>query len=221
MGGLVGGLGAAVVLLALVSAGAGVWQAMSDSDEPTAATTGPSTTAGSPSAQSPQPDDGDTAGGCVVELAAAEDVIDVARSGIDHWRGHIAASRDWEEGRITEQRKKEIWKATRLAGPEDVEKYEAVLADYAEVKGGCAGPPPGTAAGCVDRWAAVRESLEAAADAMGDWEWHQQQMSDFADGRFDAEHANMMWEEAKRIAPENLGRFADAEDSLAEAPTCP
>jgi hypothetical protein len=221
MRGLLGGLVGAVVLVAVVSAGAGGWQAMSDSDEPTAAATGPTTAAGPSSARSPQPDDGDATGGCVVELAAAGDVLEVARSGIDHWRGHIAASRDWQEGRITEQRKKEVWKATRLAGPEDVEEYEAALADYAEVKGGCAGLHPDTAAGCVHRWAAVRESLEAAAGAMGDWEWHQEQMSDFAHGRFGAEHANMMWEEAKRIAPENLGRFADAEDSLAGAPTCP
>jgi hypothetical protein len=217
-----GGLLGAVVLVALVAASANGWQPMSGSDDSPAPPAGatPVTGAASPSALSPGPDEGDPASECVVELAAAEDVLDVARSGIDNWRRHIAASRDWQAGRITEQRKKEIWKATRLAGPQDVEKYEAALADYAEVKGGCAAPPSGTAAGCVDRWAAITEILEAAADAMGDWEWHQQQMSEFAHGRFGAEHANLMWEKAKRMAPESLGRFAEAEDSLVEAPTC-
>lgn len=158
--------------------------------------------------------------GCIAELAAADNVVEVARGGIDNWTEHVQASLDQVAGRISVETKKAIWKRTRLAGPEDQRTYEEALAEYEQVKGRCVELSSEDSADCVDRAQATATILEATDGAMGDWEWHLGQMAAFADGDFDEARANEMWDVAKRIAPVNLGKFADAERALAAAPDC-
>lgn len=156
--------------------------------------------------------------GCDATVAAAEDVVGAARAGIDHWSRHVQASVDWGAGRITEERKKAIWKRTRLAGPGDLERYDAALDSYTQSAGGCDGAPKTDP--CAQRLTALETSMRAGSGAMGDWERHQAHMASYADGNFGAAHANAMWNKAKREAPVNIGKFADAEAGLAKAPRC-
>ena len=158
--------------------------------------------------------------GCVAELAAAENVIEVARGGIDNWTQHVQASLDQAAGRISVETKREIWKRTRLAGPEDQRTYDEALAEYEEVTGRCFELSSEDNPDCVDRAQATTTILEATDGAMGDWERHLAQMAAFADGDFDEDRANEMWNVAKRIAPVNLDKFADADRALAAAPAC-
>lgn len=156
--------------------------------------------------------------GCDETVAAAQEVVGAARTGIDHWSRHVQASVDWGAGRITEERKKAIWKRTRLAGPGDLERYDAALDSYARSAGGCEGAPKTDP--CAQRLTALETSMRAGSGAMGDWERHQAHMASYADGNFGAAHANAMWNKAKREAPVNIGKFADAEAVLVRAPSC-
>lgn len=232
-------VGVIVGVLVLVGVGWGAWATLGtaeDPDERESASAARSTDAHSEhESASPTTDSAPTedpspaveesaaeepadAAGCAETVAAAEDVVAAARTGIDNWRQHVKASTDWGAGRITEERKKAIWKRTRLAGPGDLDRYDAALDSYAATAGGCEGAPE--AEPCAERLTTLEASMDAAAGALGDWERHQLHMASFAEGDFGAAHANAMWNRAKREAPVNLGKFAAADATLAQAPSC-
>lgn len=154
---------------------------------------------------------------CRAEIAAAEAVVAATRTAATHWRQHVQARTDLLAHRVTLDRTKAIWKATRLAGPADVQRVASADTAFALVRGGCA-RLPGSA--CKTRLTALAEASRTGHAATRDWQHHQAMMVSHKAGEFDAEHAQSLWVTAWKTAPKNLNAFATASATLAQAPVC-
>ncbi|WP_129666290.1 hypothetical protein [Phytoactinopolyspora endophytica] len=164
---------------------------------------------------------------CATELTAGQAVVTEAKTGVGHWSEHINARTDLLEGRNTDAETRDIWKRTRLAGPGDLERFEAVSSTYNQLSGcdDLAGieAPEGFQADveeCLVRADRTESAASAATDAMGDWEEHLQAMADHADGHMTADQAQDQWVEAWENAPTNINAFNEARDELEQAPAC-
>ncbi|NED99989.1 hypothetical protein [Phytoactinopolyspora halotolerans] len=165
---------------------------------------------------------------CTDELSAGEAVVSEAKTGVGHWTEHIDARTDLLAGRNTEEETRAIWKRTRLAGPDDLERFDAVHTTY-ERTAGCddlaaADVPQDLAADaeqCLVRAERTEAAVAAARDAIGDWEDHLHAMADHADGHMTADEAQDKWVEAWENAPTNINAFDEARDELEQAPACP
>jgi len=157
-------------------------------------------------------------------VAAAENVVAVARTGVRHWYIHVQARTDMLAGRITYDQMKAEWKRTRLAGPADLERFEAALQEYDEAPGcdldSVEDSLRDQADDCAARSEAASTAAAAAQAAMGDWKSHQEAMARFADGAMTAEHAQHEWVRAWRAAPGDIDAYGDARAELAAAPDC-
>jgi hypothetical protein len=162
---------------------------------------------------------------CASDVAVAENVVAVARTGVRHWHIHVQARTDMLAGLITDEVMKAKWKRTRLAGPADLVRFEAALLKYDEAPG-CDGldavddSSSDRAEDCAARSEATSTAVAAAQAAMGDWQAHQENMATFADGGMTAAHAQHEWVEAWRAAPANIEAYGDARAALAAAPEC-
>src|SRR5215213_3827298 len=60
---------------------------------------------------------------CQKRVRAADEVLSEARTGIGHWETHVGAQRDADDGKISAEERKRIFKETRLKGPGDQKRY--------------------------------------------------------------------------------------------------
>ncbi|MGH3368075.1 MAG: hypothetical protein ACRDOY_12820 [Nocardioidaceae bacterium] len=161
---------------------------------------------------------------CVTEVQAADHVVDTARRGIGHWSAHVQAQSDLISGDNTSAQTDAIWKRTRLAGPADQKAYDAAVADYEAVdgRGTCdeVAATSANAADCAERMQALGPALGAGRGGMADWAAHLEAMADHAAGEFGGAHAQQMWEDTYRAAPENINEFQRADGALGKAPAC-
>lgn len=168
------------------------------------------------------------ASACRDATEAAEEVVDAARTGIDHWAKHVQARTDLIAGRITEDEMRAIWKATRLAGPEDVAELDQAVAAFEPQAGLCAQVEPSSVpaelsdamARCLERSEAAATAIASGRSAVADWAAHLENMARFAAGDFDAAHAQHLWEAAWAKAPINIDAFREADQALQSAPVC-
>lgn len=159
-------------------------------------------------------------GGCEAEVTAAGAVVEVARTGVVHWSGHIGAHDAWVAGKITEDEKAALYKRTKLAGPGDQRAFRTAVADYNKVQGACAGVPAGREASCLERLDVLAAAMKAGKAAMRDWDSHLKNMAAFAAGEFGVAHAQMLWDRAIASAPENINAFKRADKAVRAAPRC-
>jgi hypothetical protein len=157
-------------------------------------------------------------------VRAADEVLEQAKTGISHWKAHVAAERDAAKGDISGERRQEIFKDTRLKGPADQKRYAAALRDYDRVRDASCGKAKGaddevaaTLASCRKRATAQGPVLAAAGDAMGDWKSHLADMQRSREVHVD--NAQQVWIRAYRAAPTNINAYEKALDDF-DAPRC-
>lgn len=161
---------------------------------------------------------------CRAQIGKVQTVVDAASSGIDHWRRHVQAQTDRFEGRIDEARMRAEFAETKLAGPEDVRRYDAAVAANTGDAGGCQPPQaaPAEIAGqleaCRRRFEVLEGGLGQADTTMNDWKTHLADMQRSASSH--VPHAQDVWLEAWRKAPPNLQAWAATQQSIADAPAC-
>ena len=161
---------------------------------------------------------------CQKRVRAADQVLEVARTGIGHWKAHVAAERDAASNKISVKKRQQIFKETRLKGPGDQRRYaeaqraheSARAASCGEIKGAEA-KVAATLSRCRERADAQGPLLRAAAAAMGDWRRH---LADMKRSReIHVEDAQRVWLAAYRAAPKNINAYDKALRKF-DAPRC-
>ena len=158
-------------------------------------------------------------------MQAADAVLKVARTGIQHWEAHVDAERRAEAGKISFDERQEIFKATRLKGPGDQNRYADARRAYDKVKDASCGKVSGadakvttTLARCHDRAAAQSAVMKTAAAVMGDWKQH---LSDMQRSRVQHNSdAQQVWINAYKAAPRNIDPYEKALRKFKQAPKC-
>lgn len=161
---------------------------------------------------------------CRDRVGQADAVLAAADTGIGHWADHVQAQTDANDGRITVERMDATFARTRLAGPDDQDRYRKAAAGYADADGSCS-PVAGATkkkaaalAGCQDRLDAQQPVLQAAGAAMADWKSHLAAMA-----RSRAHHmdeAEQIWIDAWRAAPPHIKAYDKAAEAILDAPDC-
>ncbi len=160
---------------------------------------------------------------CRASVESADDVVQAAELGIGHWAEHVQAQSDANSRDISEDKMDAIFKRTRLAGPEDVQRYEDAVDAAVDRSASCRVPDAAPAEvktdlqRCAERDDALQPVLEAAKDAMDDWESHLADMRRSRAGH--AHNAQEAWLRAWRAAPRHIKAFDKAAEEF-DAPRC-
>jgi hypothetical protein len=163
---------------------------------------------------------------CQAKVRAADDVIKQGKTGVEHWAEHIQAQKDNIEGKATDKEMKARFKATRLAGPEDLKRYNEAKAAYADLEGSCAeveGADTEVAAAladCSERGKAQKPLMAATAAGMKDWKAHLTFMQRNAVHQAGSpSQAQNTWWSQYTAAPKNINAFKEATEDF-DAPSC-
>ena len=163
---------------------------------------------------------------CQAKVQAADEVIKHGKTGVDHWAGHIQAQKDRIDRKITIEQMKAQFKATRLKGPGDLDRYEDALAAYKDLEGSCKkvdGADNVVAASlveCEERSSAQKPLMAATAAGMKDWKAHLTFMQRNAVHEAGTpSEAQATWERQYAAAPKNIKAFKEATQDF-EAPGC-
>ncbi len=160
---------------------------------------------------------------CRAKVAAADEVIKEAKTGVGHWAKHVDAQRQADLGNYTPEQMKAQFKATRVLGPEDQKRYHAAVDNYRSQDGDCgtvAKAPAEIAASldkCHRRSVEQRPVMDAGDKGMADWASHLADMQ-----RNKVQHlsnAQSIWVRAYRAAPTNINGFKEAIDNY-DPPSC-
>jgi hypothetical protein len=161
---------------------------------------------------------------CRQRVGHADAVLEAAKTGVGHWAEHVQAQTDANEGRITVDAMGDVFARTRLAGPEDQERYRKAVGGYEDAGGTCkavAGATKKESAalrGCQDRLDAQQPVLEAAAPAMADWKSHLAAMKRSRMHHMD--DAEQIWVDAWRAAPPHIKTYDMAAAAFRDAARC-
>jgi hypothetical protein len=165
----------------------------------------------------------DALGDCRAKVEATDKVLKAAKVGVRHWAEHVQAQTDANSGKISTDTMDAIFKRTRLAGPKDVEKYQDAVQDAKDEHGSC-DTPDGTPApiaarftDCAEREQAQQHVVDAAAEAMDDWESHLAAMRRSRMGH--VHDAQGVWIRAWRAAPPHISAYRKASADF-HAPSC-
>jgi hypothetical protein len=163
---------------------------------------------------------------CQAKVQAADEVIKQGKTGVEHWAGHIQAQKDGNAGKITPEEMKARFKATRLKGPGDLERYNDALSAYKDLDGSCGEQEAADSvvaaalADCNTRSKAQKPLMSATDAAMDDWKGHLTFMQRNALHQAGTpSEALQTWLDQYNAAPKNLNAFKKATDSF-EAPSC-
>lgn len=161
---------------------------------------------------------------CRKRVQAADAVLERAQTGISHWQAHVAAERDAAAGRISDEDQQAIFKATRLKGGGDQNRYAAAQRAYDRVRDASCGKAEGADAEVADTLATCRKRalaqgpmMTAAARAMGDWTSHLAAMQ--RSREIHVENAQQIWIDAYRAAPRNISAYETARRAF-DPPRC-
>lgn len=163
---------------------------------------------------------------CAAEVAAGEELAEVAKVGATNWKLHYTASVDYNAGRISLDKANEIFGETKVNVSEEVADYESARTAYEQASGACTelaeAPDDGEfadeAADCADRGQALNDLTTAADKVMGDWSKHGDMMASKAEQDINAYMAE--WHHDVATAPENMKPYEEAVAALEEAPAC-
>jgi hypothetical protein len=162
---------------------------------------------------------------CRERVQTADDVLKEARTGVRHWEAHVDAERRAEAGSISIADRQAIFKATRLKGPGDQNRYADALRAYDKVKDASCGKTGGadakvtaTLARCHERASAQSQVMKTAAAVMGDWKQH---LADMQRSRVQHNRdAQQVWINAYKAAPRNIKPYEKALQKFKDAPKC-
>lgn len=200
-----------------------------DSAEPSA-TSSDASSSGSPSESSSPGGDGTAAAeakralaACQAGVRARDDVIEAASTGVGHWSEHVQAQTDVYAGKLSTESMDAIFKRTRLAGPDDVRRYQEAVSAAEDRSAGCDPVASAPAAvsdqlqSCLQRSKAQEPLLKAGADGMDDWESH---LADMRRSRMHhVDDAQGVWLRAWRAAPGHIKAYQQANEEF-DAPAC-
>ena len=163
---------------------------------------------------------------CQAKVQAADEVIKQGKTGVDHWAGHVQAQKDGNAGKITTEEMKARFKATRLKGPGDLERYNDALSAYKDLDGSC-GEQEGAdsamaaeLAECNTRSKAQKPLMSATDAAMDDWKGHLTFMQRNAVHQAGSpSQALQTWLDQYNAAPKHISAFNKATDNF-DAPSC-
>ncbi len=148
------------------------------------------------------------------------------KTGVEHWAGHIQAQKDRFDGKITPEQTKARFKATRLKGPGDLDRYEDALSAYKDLEGSCKkvdGADSAVAASlvaCEERSNAQEPLMAATAAGMKDWKAHLtfMQRNALHEAGTPSEALDT-WLKQYDAAPKNIKAFKKASGDF-DAPSC-
>ena len=163
---------------------------------------------------------------CQERVRAADAVLKAGKKGVSDWAEHIQAQKDHFAGKATVEQMKTRFKATRLRGPRDLERYNDALSAYEDLEGSC-GKVKGadsvmaaTLVKCAKRSDAQAPVLKATAAGMKDWKAHQKFMQRNAQHEAGSpSEAQATWLKQYRAAPKNINAFKKATANF-DAPRC-
>lgn len=161
---------------------------------------------------------------CRDKVEAGQDVLAAAAIGIGHWSEHVQAQTDRFDGEISAKKMSAIFARTRVAGPDDISRYDDANQAWDEVDGTCGERDDASTAdneqleSCSQRLRALKPVLTAAADGMGDWKQH---LADMRHSRMNhVTDAEQVWLDAWKAAPPHIEAFDQAEKTYEDAPAC-
>jgi hypothetical protein len=163
---------------------------------------------------------------CQAKVRAADEVIKQGTTGVEHWAGHIQAQKDGNAGKITPEQMKAQFKATRLKGPGDLQRYDDARSAYQDLDASCdevAGGDSVVAAAladCSERSKAQKPLMAATNSAMKDWRAHLtfMQRNKLHKAGTPAQ-ALETWLSQYDAAPKNIRAFENASEDF-DAPNC-
>jgi hypothetical protein len=163
---------------------------------------------------------------CQAKVQAADEVIEQGKTGVEHWAGHIQAQKDSFANKISTEQMKARFKATRLKGPGDLNRYDDALSAYQDLEGSCdevEGAETVVAAAltdCSKRSKAQQPVMKATAAGMKDWRSHLTFMQRNALHRAGTPSAaQATWLKQYYAAPKNINAFKNADKNF-QAPEC-
>lgn len=161
---------------------------------------------------------------CRDKVEAGDEVIKAAAVGIGHWSEHVQAQTDRFDGKISAEKLSSIFARTRVAGPDDLRRYDDATDAWDEADGACDDRDDASTAdraqleSCSERLSALKPVMAAAADGMGDWKQH---LADMRHSRMDhVADAEKIWLDAWKAAPPHIEAFDRAEKTYEDAPDC-
>ena len=164
---------------------------------------------------------------CQAKVKAADEVIKQGETGVEHWAGHVQAQRDGDAGKISTDEMKARFKATRLKGPGDLERYGDARSAYEDLDASCKEVQEGDSvvaaalADCNERSEAQKPLMAATEAAMDDWKAHVKFM------QYNKEHPDpdaaadrqSSWMKQYNAAPKDIKAFKKATANF-KAPDC-
>jgi hypothetical protein len=163
---------------------------------------------------------------CQAKVRAADEVIKQGTTGVEHWAGHIQAQKDGDAGKISPAQMKKQFKATRLKGPGDLERYDEARSAYQNLEGSCEEVQESDSvvaaalADCNERSKAQKPLMAATNAGMKDWRAHLTFMQRNAVHQAGTpSQALQTWLSQYEAAPKNLKAFEKATDNF-DAPSC-
>jgi hypothetical protein len=151
---------------------------------------------------------------CRAKVDAGDAVIKEAKTGVDHWAGHVNAQVLADRGAITISEMLKRFKETRLKGPADQKRYHDALKDYDNQDASCekvAKAPSKISAAltkCATKSKNQQPVLTTGAAGMRDWASHLAAMQ--RDKQEHVADAQKNWIKAYRAAPRNINAFKRA-----------
>lgn len=202
-----------------------VTTAETEPTSPAAASPSPTAKAAAPASATPASADAVRAlESCRERVQAADEVLKQARTGISHWEAHVDAERAAESDEISGEKQQAIFKATRLQGPKDQQRYADAQRDYDRVRDAPCGKTKGadakvatSLASCRERAVAQGRLMAAAAAPMGDWKSHLTDMQRSREVHVD--NAQQVWIEAYEAAPPAINAYEKDRRSF-DPPRC-
>ena len=163
---------------------------------------------------------------CRTDILTGEAAARAGAASYRDWSRHVQAQLDLDTGRATWLGAVQLWTATRSAGPGDQRAFALAVRRRAATAGGCGavaaqttGAAHRSATGCRLRSAALDQVIGAGARVDADWARH------LAATTSEVAHAPggpqaLPWLATVRAAMPTLGRFREAQATLAAAPAC-
>jgi hypothetical protein len=161
---------------------------------------------------------------CRAKVGAGDDVLKAASTGVGHWSEHVQAQSDEFDDKISDDTMSKIFTRTRLAGPDDVSRYDDATKAWDDADGTCASRDDASTADntqlgfCGQRLGAMKPAMTAADDGMGDWENHLAAMR--RSRMIHVDNAEQIWLDAWKAAPPHIQAFDKAMTTYADAPDC-
>lgn len=165
---------------------------------------------------------------CARSIRAADAAVRASEVGVQHWRSHAQAYRDFMADRMSRTQAEAVWSSTQRAGALDGPRWTTAVDAYDRTADACAGtgtapsgqPLADAAESCADRAAAAERVVAAGRTVMNQWTKHLGEAEMRADGLMPDVAADARFAAAVRTSVVHLADFAGERERLKAAPAC-